>query len=149
VRSRVAGDEQVRQQFDHVGRAQLARDLGSGGLVSPWRSVTDISIQSAGSRGGSNFMADHVQNQVRFRGISPSYAFVAERETNRVLERLCRTLKAQVIHGRAFQTIDEVRNAVPEFVACYNTEWLIEKNGFRSPLGARAARLDTNLRRAA
>jgi hypothetical protein len=35
------------------------------------------------------------------------------------------------------------------FAARYNAEWLVEKNGFRSPLDARAARLDTNLRRAA
>jgi transposase InsO family protein len=94
-------------------------------------------------------MADHFQNQVRFWGISPSYAFVGEPETNGVIERLYRTLKEQIIHGRVFQTIDEVREAVSEFVARYNAEWLIEKNGFRSPLDARAARLDTNLRRAA
>ncbi|MBY0331515.1 MAG: transposase, partial [Acetobacteraceae bacterium] len=36
-----------------------------------------------------------------------------------------------------------------DFVALYNAEWLIEKNGYRSPLGARAAWLDTNFRRAA
>jgi transposase InsO family protein len=68
---------------------------------------------------------------------------------NGVIERLFRTLKEQIIHGRVFQTIDEVREAVREFVARYNAEWLIEKNGFRSPLDARAAHLDTNLRRAA
>jgi transposase InsO family protein len=74
---------------------------------------------------------------------------VAEPETNGVIERLFRTLKEQIIHGRVFQTIDEVREAVRDFVARYNAEWLIEKNGFRSPLDARAAHLDTNLRRAA
>jgi hypothetical protein len=62
-------------------------------------------------------MADHVQNQLRFWGTSPSYAFVGERETNGVIERLLRTLKEQIIHGRVFQTIDEVREAVREFVA--------------------------------
>ena len=31
----------------------------------------------------------------------------------------------------------------------YNAERLIEKNGYLSPLDARAAHLDTNLRRAA
>ena len=36
-----------------------------------------------------------------------------------------------------------------DFATRYNAEWLIEKNGFRSPLDARAARLDTNLKRAA
>lgn len=58
-------------------------------------------------------------------------------------------MKEQIIHGRVFQTIDEVRDVVREFVERYNAEWLIEKNGFRSTLDARAARLDANLRRAA
>jgi transposase InsO family protein len=86
---------------------------------------------------GSNFMADHFQKQIRFWGISPSYAFVGEPETNGVIERLFRTLKEQAIHGRTFQTIDEVREAVRAFAQRYNAEWLIEKNGFRSPLDAR------------
>ena len=98
---------------------------------------------------GSTFMADHFQKQARFWGIWPSYAFVGEPETNGVTERFFRTLKEQAIHGRVFQTIDDVRNAVRDFAARYNAEWLIEKNGYLSPLDARAARLDTTLRRAA
>ena len=53
------------------------------------------------------------------------------------------------MHGRIFRTIDEVREAVRAFVARYNAEWLIEKNGHRSPLDARAAWLEQTLRRAA
>jgi putative transposase len=68
---------------------------------------------------------------------------------NGVIERLFRTLKEQIVHGRVFQTIDEVRDTVRDFAALYNAEWLIEKNGYLSPLGARAACLDTNFRRAA
>ena len=94
-------------------------------------------------------MADHVQTQARFWGISPSYAFVGEPETNGVIERLFRTLKEQAIHGRVFQTIDDVRDAVRAFVARYNAEWLIEKNGHRSPDAARAAWNEEILRRAA
>jgi RNA:NAD 2'-phosphotransferase (TPT1/KptA family) len=62
---------------------------------------------------------------------------------------LFRAFEEQGVHGRVFQTIDKVREAVREFVARYNAEWLIEKNGHLSPLDARAAHLDTNLRRAA
>jgi transposase InsO family protein len=98
---------------------------------------------------GSNFMAEHVQKQARVWGISPSCAFVAEPETNGVIERVFRTLKEQAIDGRVFQTIDDVRDAVRAFAARYNAEWLIGKNGYRSPLDARAARLDTTFRRAA
>jgi putative transposase len=94
-------------------------------------------------------MADHFQKQVKFWGIAPSYAFVAEPETNGVIERLFRTLKEQAIHGRIFQTIEDVRDAVGAFVARYNADWLIEKNGHRSPNAMRAAWHDQTLRRAA
>jgi putative transposase len=43
------------------------------------------------------------------------------------------------VHGRIYQTIDQVRDAVRDFVARYNADWLIEKNGLRSPSDARAA----------
>ena len=58
-------------------------------------------------------MADHFQKQIRFWGMAPSHAFVGEPQTNGVIERLFRTLKEQVVHGRTFQTIDEVRDAAP------------------------------------
>jgi len=88
---------------------------------------------------GSNFMAEHFQQQIRFWGIAPSFAFVAEPETNGVIERFFRTFKEQVVHGRIYQTIDEVRDAVRAFAARYNAEWLIAKNGYLSPAAARAA----------
>ena len=71
--------------------------------------------------------------------MAPSYAFVGEPQTNGVIERLFRTLKEQIVHGRIFQTIDEVRDVVRSFVARYNAEWLIKKNGYRSPNHARTA----------
>ena len=52
-------------------------------------------------------------------------------------ERFIRTLKEQVIYGRVFQNLHEVREAVPRFVDTYNREWLVEKNGFLSPWQAR------------
>ena len=44
------------------------------------------------------------------------------------------------MHGRIFQTIDDFRDAVRDFVLRYNTEWLIEKNGHLSP-AARTQRM--------
>jgi putative transposase len=98
---------------------------------------------------GSNFMAEAFQKQIRFWGMSPSYAFVGEPEMNGVIERLFRTLKEQAVHGRIFETIDEVRDAVRAFAARYNAEWLIEKNGYRSPADMRAAWQEQTFRRAA
>jgi transposase InsO family protein len=132
----------VRQQFGHLS-AGAARGLALR------HDHAGVSTPLAAWGGGSTFMADHFQHQMRFWGISPSYAFVAEPETNGVIERLFRTLKEQIIHGRVFQTIDEVREAVRDFAARTNAEWLVEKNGYLSPLDARAARLDTKLSHAA
>lgn len=120
----------VRQQFGHLS-AGAARGL------------------ALRHDHGSNFMADHFQKQARFWGMTPSYAFVGEPQTNGVIERLFRTLKEQAVHGRVFQTIEEVRDAVRAFATRYNAEWLIEKNGHRSPLDARAEWLDQTFTRAA
>lgn len=104
----------VRQQFGHLGR-DAARGL------------------ALRHDHGSAFMAEDFQNQIKAWGMLPSYAFVGQPETNGVIERFFRTFKEQVVHGRVFQTTDEVRDAVRAFVARYNAEWLIEKNAYLSP----------------
>jgi putative transposase len=108
----------VRQQFGHLGR-----DAARGLMLRHDH--------------GSAFMAEDFQNQVKAWGAAPSYAFVGQPETNGVIERFFRTFKEQVVHGCIFQTIDDFREAVRDFVARYNAEWLIEKNGHLSPSAMR------------
>jgi putative transposase len=69
---------------------------------------------------GSQYTAEDFLNQVKFWGIAPSFAFVAEPKTNGVAERFNRPLKEQVFHGRIFKNLAEVRVAVAEFKECYN-----------------------------
>ena len=88
---------------------------------------------------GTQYTADDFLNQVKFWGIAPSFAFVAEPQTNGVAERFNRTLKEQAIHGRIFRNVEEVRVAVTEFKERYNRHWRLEKLGFMSPLEARQA----------
>jgi len=88
---------------------------------------------------GSQYLADHFLNQVRFWGIHPSFAFVEEPQTNGVVERFNRTLREQALHGRIFRDLEEVRVAVGEFVERYNHHWLLEKLGYLSPITARLA----------
>ena len=59
-------------------------------------------------------------NQIKVWGIQPSYGFVAEPQTNGVAERFNRTLKEQIIHGRIYRNIAELRDAVRDFVELYN-----------------------------
>lgn len=89
---------------------------------------------------GTQYVADDFLNQIRFWGIAPSFAFVAEPQTYGVAERFNRTLKEQVIHGRVFKNLEQVRAAVTEFKERYNRHWRLEKLGFMTPLEARQAR---------
>ena len=82
-------------------------------------------------------MSEYFQNQLKFFGMTPSFAFVREPETNGVAERFIRTLKEQVVFGRTFQDIEEVRAAVRTYFDRYNQHWLLEKNRYQSPAETR------------
>jgi hypothetical protein len=56
-----------------------------------------------------------------------------------VAERFFKTLKDQIIYGRIYRTVAEVREAVETFVDLFNDQWLLEKNGFMSPSATREA----------
>jgi transposase InsO family protein len=88
---------------------------------------------------GTQYTSDHFLNQIRFWGMTPSFAFVAEPETNGVAERFNRTLKEQAIYGRIFRNLEQVRATVDAFVKRYNAHWRLEKLGFQTPLEARQA----------
>lgn len=82
-------------------------------------------------------MSEYFQNQLKAFGMVPSFAFVRQPETNGVAERLIRTLKEQIVFGRIYQDIEEVRSAVRAYVERYNQHWLLKKNGYRSPAETR------------
>ena len=70
---------------------------------------------------GSQYLSDHFTNQIKFWGIQPSYAFVAEPQTNGVAERFNRTLKEQIIHGRIYRNIAELRSLTPSATSSNST----------------------------
>ena len=87
---------------------------------------------------GSNYMAKDFQNEVRFFGITSSPSFVRQPEGNGVAERAIRTLKEQLLWVRHFATIEELRQALTAFAAEYNTSWLRERHGYKTPNQIRA-----------
>lgn len=88
---------------------------------------------------GSQYLSDHFTRQIKFWGINPSYAFIEQPQTNGVVERFNRTFKEQVVHGRIYHNLAQLRLAVREFVELYNSQWLLEKIGYLTPRQARSA----------
>jgi putative transposase len=71
-------------------------------------------------------------------GISDDAAYVGEPECNGVAERFIRTLKEQCLWAELYEDVDHLRRAVATFCELYNTEWLIERLGHRTPREAYA-----------
>jgi transposase InsO family protein len=88
---------------------------------------------------GTQYTSDRYREQVKAWGMALSFALVGEPETNGVAERFIRTLKQQVVHGRVYAGVEQLREAVGLFVERYNRAWRVEKLGFMTPLEARAA----------
>jgi putative transposase len=90
---------------------------------------------------GPQYVADAWINEVKWLGCTISPSYVGEPQCNGVAERFMRTLKEQCIYLHQFATVEEARERIGAFITRYNTEWLIERLGHRTPAQARAAAL--------
>jgi len=88
---------------------------------------------------GPQYIADAWINEVKWLGITISPSYVGEPECNGVIERFMRTLKEQCVYLHHFESLEQARAIIAEFVERYNTQWLIERLGHRTPAQARAA----------
>ena len=82
---------------------------------------------------GSQYTSDHFQKELKYFGIRQSLAYVGEPQTNGVIERFWKTLKKQVLEGRIYQTLADLRMALRDFVDLYNHRWRLEKLGGHTP----------------
>lgn len=118
-----------------IGNRFAALEPISQGLTNHYGSVDKDVARGLSLRmdHGPQYTSDHFIKQVRYWGITTSFAFVSEPETNGVAERFIRTMKEQAVYGRVFRNVEEVREALQKFVTLYNEQWLLEKNRGRSP----------------
>lgn len=79
---------------------------------------------------GTQYLSDYFHKRIEVGGIAPRFDFLVQPQTKGVAEHFLRMLQEQAIYGRGFDTIEDVRRAVAEFLELYNNEWLIEKNGY-------------------
>jgi len=95
---------------------------------------------------GSQYRSEHVLGSLLWLGIDNDAAYVGEPECNGVAERFIRTLKEQCLRAELYEDLDDLRQGVARFSELYNSEWLIERLGHRTP---REAYLDATLEEAA
>ncbi len=82
---------------------------------------------------GPQYTSGHFQGALAKAGHRRFPAFAGEPPCNGCAERFIRTLKEQVIWGRIYTTIDELREAIAAFIDLYNDQCLIERHGHRTP----------------
>jgi transposase InsO family protein len=87
---------------------------------------------------GSNYMSGDFQDEIAFFGIESSPSFVRQPEGNGVAERFIRTLKENFLWVHTFDTIEDLRRGLQEFIAHYNATWLVARHGYRTPNQIRA-----------
>lgn len=87
---------------------------------------------------GPQDIADAWIAEGRWLGMTSTPSDVGEPECNGVMERFIRTLKEQCLSLHRFQTLEEARRIIAEFIARCTTEWLIARRGHRPPAEARA-----------
>jgi putative transposase len=87
---------------------------------------------------GSNYMSGDFQDEIAFLGIESSPAFVRQPEGNGVAERFIRTLKENFLWVHTFDTIEDLRRGLRDFIAHYNATWPVARHGYRTPNQIRA-----------
>jgi len=87
---------------------------------------------------GSNYMSGDFQDEIAFLGIESSPSFVRQPEGNGVAERFIRTLKENFLWVHTFDTVEDLRCGLRDFVAYYNATWLVARHGYRTPNQIRA-----------
>lgn len=90
---------------------------------------------------GPQYIADAWIAEVKWLGMTITPSYVGEPQCNGVIERFIRTLKEQCLYLHRFQSLEEARRLIGEFIARYNHAWLIERLGYRTPVQARAEAL--------
>lgn len=92
---------------------------------------------------GPQYTSSHFTGSLRWLGIEDSPSYVGEPACNGCAERFIRTLKEQCIWARTWRDVEELAEGVRAFVERYNSQWLIERHGHRTPREAYGSWLET------
>jgi transposase InsO family protein len=83
-------------------------------------------------------MSGDFQDEISVLGIESAASFVRQPEGNGVVERFIRTLQENFLWVHAFDTIEELRRGLQDFMAHYNATWFAARHGYYTPNQIRA-----------
>lgn len=86
---------------------------------------------------GPQYTAHQFNAELKWLGIRDSPAFVGEPECNGLIERFMRTLKEECLYVQQFRTLEEARFGIGRFIQDYNSEWLLQRHGHKTPAEVR------------
>ena len=98
---------------------------------------------------GSVYLSDDFQNELDFLGMESSPSFVREPQGNGCAERFIGLLKENLLWVRTFSTIEELRQVLTEFKQQYNTQWILQRHGYKTPAQVRREKYLTQYAEAA
>ena len=125
---RFAALEPVKQSLRRI-RGCVGKDVGDGiAIRHDW---------------GPQYIAHDFKEELKFLGLKNSPALVHEPQTNGVIERFFKTLKWECLWVENIRDVDHARQIVGPWMETYNTQWLIERHGHRTPREVRQACLES------
>ena len=69
---------------------------------------------------GSNYVSEELQREIAFFRMEISRSFVRQPQCNGVAERFIRTLNEQIVHGRVFASLQDLREELDRFAELHN-----------------------------
>lgn len=121
---RWAALEPIRQGIQrHVGTYVSKIALGLG-LRHDW---------------GPQYTANQFRAELKWLGIQSSPSFVGEPECNGLIKRFNRTLKEECLYLHRFKSLEEARTVIAKFIETYNTQWMLQRYDYKTPVQVRAA----------
>ena len=86
---------------------------------------------------GTQYTAHQFLGELSWLGMRSTPAYVGEPECNGIMERWIRTLKEECLYLHDFESLEQAREIIGEFVRRYNAQWILERHGDRTPADVR------------
>lgn len=128
--------------LDQCSRRVLAWRLAATRDATFTRGVVDAALRRRRPKGGlifhsdrgSEFLGTPFRQRLVTSGVQQSMTRGGAPDENAHMESFFHSLKAEVIHGRSFATVAELRQALRRYVRYYNHQRLHSSLGYQSPV---------------